>query len=110
MAPPRLLVDERELAEMLTRTQHAQNHLPAILSDEHDLHTPVAHDEQRVAPDILEQNDADLSIALLARRRGEARRRGGGGLGEERSRPQEVGYLHQSEGSAKEQGRRKQLG
>src|SRR5262249_10092468 len=86
---------------MLTGAQDAENDLAAVLAHEHDLHTTVANDEQGVARVVLEQNDAALRIALLARQLREALQLGVLELGEERNRPQEVGYLHQSECSAK---------
>ena len=82
---------------MLAQTEHAEDDLASVLADEHDLHAPVADDEQGIARIVLEQNDAALRIALLARQLGEALQLGVVELGEERNRPQEVGDLHQSE-------------
>src|SRR6185503_3453387 len=90
-----------ELAEVLARAQDAENHLAAILAHEHDFHATVAHDEQRIAGIILEQDDAALWIALFARQLSKALQLGILELGKKRNRPQEVGYLHQSECSAR---------
>src|SRR5688572_26707469 len=63
---PRLLVDQRQLTEVLARAEDSENHLATVLTDEHDLHATITDDEQGISWVVLEQNDAALRIALLA--------------------------------------------
>ena len=62
-----LTVDERQLAEVLTDTEDAEDDLATIFADEYDLDASVPHDEQRVAGIVLEDDDAALRIVTLAR-------------------------------------------
>ena len=93
----RLLVDQRQLAEMFARSEHAENDFAPVLADQHDLDPAITDDEQGISRVVLEQNDAALRIALLARQLCEALQLGVIELGEERNCPQEVGDLHLSE-------------
>src|SRR6476620_10931822 len=88
---------------MLARPEHTEDDFASVFTHQHDLDATITDDEQRIARIILEQNDAALRIALLARQLREALQLGVLELGEERNCPQEVGYLHQSECSAREQ-------
>src|SRR5688500_2548482 len=68
----RLLIDQGELAEVLAWTEHAEDHLAAVLTDEHDFDTTITDDEQRITRIVLEKNDAAFWIALLTRELREA--------------------------------------
>src|SRR5215207_1253730 len=67
----RLIVDERELAEMRARLEHTEDHLPSILPDEHHFHPALAQDVERVARVSLEEDDAPLGIGALPCQLGE---------------------------------------
>ena len=60
----RPVVDERQLAEVLADAEHAEDDLAPVFTDEHDLDASLAHDEQRVAGIVLEENDAALRVRL----------------------------------------------
>src|SRR5262249_33149486 len=66
----RPVIDQRQLAKMLADPKHAENHLAAVLADEHDLHASLPHDEQRVAGIVLEQDHAAARIKPFARQVG----------------------------------------
>ena len=61
----------RHLAEEAAFPQHRENHLPAILGDEHYLHLTRRDQEQGVARVVLEDDHAALGIAALAGQLGE---------------------------------------
>src|SRR5256885_10124058 len=52
---------------MVANAEHAKNDFAAVVANEHDLHATLAHNEQRVARIVFEQNDAAARITLLAR-------------------------------------------
>ena len=77
MCGARLIVDEREFAEVFAHAEYAENHFASVFGDEHDFHTTGAHDEQRIARIVFEQDDAPFWIALLAHELAEMRELGG---------------------------------
>ncbi len=90
----RLPVDQRELAEVGADAENGEDHLTSIVADEHHLHAPLAHHEERVARVILEQDDAAARIGALARQLGEARELGLVEPAQEGDGAQEVRDLH----------------
>ena len=89
-----LVVDERQLSEMLAHAEHTQDHLAPVLADEDDFDPALAHDIQGVAGVVLEQDDAAFRVVFLARHLREPLELVGRDLPEEGNRGEEVGYFH----------------
>ena len=82
----RLLVDQRELAEMLADPEHAEDDFAAVFADEHDLHAARHGRRTGSRPGSSSKRmTLPFGIALLARQLGEALQLGVVELGEERN-------------------------
>ena len=90
----RLVVDERELAEVFAHTEDAEDHLAPVLADEDDLDPTVAYDEEGITRIIFEDDDAPLRIVLLPRQFAKALQLGVVELGEDRNGAKEVADIH----------------
>src|SRR4051812_26111942 len=68
----RTIIDQGQLAEVLTHTEHAEDDFAPVLADENDFHPALADNEQGIAGIVLEQNHAAARIELFAREFGKA--------------------------------------
>ncbi len=66
MRRARLVVDERELPEVGSRLEHAQDDLAAVLADEHHLDAAAPEDEEGVPGVVLEEDDAPFRVRPFA--------------------------------------------
>jgi hypothetical protein len=89
-----LIVDQRQLAEVLAHTQNAQDDFASVFADEDDFDATLTDDEQGVTGIVLEDNHAPLGIRFLTGELGEANQLGFFELGEEWNGPEEVGCFH----------------
>src|SRR5580704_13626387 len=94
MRRPRLVVDQRQLAEMLGDAEDAKDHFPAVLANQDNFDAAFPHDIQGVAGVVLEQDDAAFRVVFLARHLREPLELVGRDLPEEGNRGEEVGYFH----------------
>ena len=89
-----LVVDERHLAEEFARAHHRQNHLTAILADQHDLDLTVRDHVQRIPGIVLEQNDGVPRVGAFSGYGSDPIEIGRSQLAKERDFSEDVGNRH----------------
>ena len=99
-----LVIDQRQLAEVLTDAEHTKDHLAPVFGHQDDLDPARPDDEQRVARVVLEQDDTAFGVLFFPRELRKPTELIGSDPAEQRNRGEEIGNVHVSHPSRGQRG------